>query len=1013
MQLSSFCTTQQTPTPTLHNRLHTQIMARDREYDQRSRSDWSNGRSRDPRGPRDYHRSRERNRDVGDSRSYSRDRRSSRDRDSRSYRDSRSPRDYDLRERDSRDYSHRPSKDLRDEEPPLRHDATKKQDFKADSISQQASSKGTAVTINGTPPAASAPATTSTAATTTEADQSLEAKRAAKLARVAEWKKKKEMEAAAATKADAGKTASPSPAPQAASKPAIAVKAGFSLGSLKPKAASSAGAAKRKMFFGGESDDEDGPSKRPLKTLRPLADFKSEKKSMKEENRRGKAQEEDPLEAFMSNLELPETSAKETAVNGNLDDATPMENTNVWEEIDTTEKDEDPTLDLSALSKKKEVALVDHSRIVYEDFRRQFYVENEEQKNMTEAEADELRLALDGMKVNGKDCPRPISKWTQLGLPGPTMGVLSDLRLDAPTSIQKQAIPAVMSGRDVLAVAKTGSGKTLAFLLPMLRHISHRVSEGNLAQGLKGVAQPLGIIITPTRELCVQIFRDLRPFLAAMELSAVCAYGGSPIKDQISQLKKGTHIVVCTPGRMIDLLAANQGRVVSLRRVTFLVIDEADRMFDMGFGPQVEKLTQGIRPDRQTVLFSATFPKKMNAPARKILGRSPNKTQGPVDIVMGERSVVAPEITQFVEVVQSEKSKFPRLLEVLGKYFSQGWFDEDSEGRVMAQHETSYVKPVAPAASGVPPKALIFVERQESADVLLKELIQSGYQCLSIHGSKDQNERNQSISDFKSGAVPVMVATSIAARGLDVKGLRLVVNYDSPNHMEDYVHRVGRTGRAGQKGTAMTFLVNEQERLASEISRAIRSSGGQVPAPVRLMTERFDFKVRAGTEKAHMYGYSGKGLERLQDERDAVRDQERKAYGEATGEEIEEPVKKESEPTNNDYSIIPKPVIVVTPPDSKADTTAYHTTLQINDFPQTARFRASSNTSVSKVIENTGCSITAKGEYYPPGRIPGPKDEPKLFILIEGTSERAVKLAHHELSELLLSGITKGTRYQV
>lgn len=844
-------------------------------------------------------------------------------------------------------------------------------------------------------------ATSATSATTpTQAE--IDAKKAAKLAKVAEWKRKKELERS--------KSASASPAPSTA--PA-SPKTGFSMSGLSGlKKPSDQGQAKRKMFFGGDSDEEEG-SKKPVKMLRKLGgDGKGEKgKGMGNEkpgeknggqDKNAAQGTEDPLDAYMSSLTLPTTTSVSIA------DSTPLENLNVWEQVDTLEKSQDPTLDLSALSKRKEIAIVDHSKQNYEDFRRQFYVESSELADMTEAETNELRLALDGIKIRGKDCPKPISKWTQLGLPGPTMGVLNDLRYDKPTSIQAQAIPAIMSGRDVISVAKTGSGKTLAFLLPMLRHIKHRVGVETHTNTLSGASShPLGVIITPTRELCVQIYRDLRPFLSALDLTAVCAYGGSPIKDQIAALKKGTHIIVCTPGRMIDLLAANQGRVLSLSRVTFLVIDEADRMFDMGFEPQVLKLTQSIRPDRQTVLFSATFPKKMEQLARRVLSKRSSDSLGPIEIIVGARSVVASEITQFVEVFQNEKNKFPRLLEILGKYFAQGFFDEQSEGRVGTAESSS-----TPISS---PKCLIFVERQESADSLLKELIQSGYPCLSIHGGKEQADRDQAISDFKGGLVSVLIATSVAARGLDVKGLGLVVNWDSPNHMEDYVHRVGRTGRAGQRGTAMTFLLSDQERLAAEISRAIKSSGNAPPAPVQLMTERFEFKVRSGTEKRHMYGFAGKGLERLQDERDATREHERRAYegDEAGGEAETEGSGTPAASSGANTDIIPKPVIVVTPPDSKSPTTAYHTTLQINDFPQQARYRASSNTSVSRVIANTGCSITAKGEYYPPGRIPGPKDEPKLFILIEGTSERAVKLAHHELSELLVSGLVKGARYQV
>lgn len=258
-------------------------------------------------------------------------------------------------------------------------------------------------------------------------------------------------------------------------------------------------------------------------------------------------------------------------------------------------------------------------------------------------------------------------------------------------------------------------------------------------------------------------------------------------------MKKGAEIIVCTPGRMIDLLTANSGRVTNLKRVTYLVLDEADRMFDMGFEPQVMKIVNNIRPDRQTVLFSATFPRQMDSLARKILRK-------PLEITVGGRSVVAAEIEQIVEV-REEETKFNRLLEILGQTYN-----EDPESRT-----------------------LIFVDRQEAADNLLRELMRKGYLCMSLHGGKDQVDRDSTIADFKSGVVPIVIATSVAARGLDVKQLKLVINYDAPNHMEDYVHRAGRTGRAGNKGTCVTFITPEQDRYSVDIYRALKASNAAVP----------------------------------------------------------------------------------------------------------------------------------------------------------------------------------------
>lgn len=352
-------------------------------------------------------------------------------------------------------------------------------------------------------------------------------------------------------------------------------------------------------------------------------------------------------------------------------------------------------------------------------------------------------------------------------------------------------------------------------------------------------------------------------------------------------MKKGAEIVVCTPGRMIDLLTANSGRVTNLKRVTYLVLDEADRMFDMGFEPQVMKIVNNIRPDRQTVLFSATFPKQMDSLARKILRK-------PLEITVGGRSVVAPEIDQIVEV-RAEDTKFNRLLEILGQMYN-----EDAEART-----------------------LIFVDRQEAADSLLRELMRKGYLCMSLHGGKDQIDRDQTITDFKSGVVPIVIATSVAARGLDVKQLKLVINYDAPNHMEDYVHRAGRTGRAGNKGTCVTFITEEQDRYSVDLYRALKASNANVPKDLEDLANGSSYlfprhlsavltrsiyltgfleKVKSGKAQAAGSGFGGKGLDRLDKEREARDKAERKAYGEDEKEEKVDAPAEGAPPTTNGTS---------------------------------------------------------------------------------------------------------------
>ncbi|KAF2813190.1 DEAD-domain-containing protein [Mytilinidion resinicola] len=616
-----------------------------------------------------------------------------------------------------------------------------------------------------------------------------------------------------------------------------------------------------------------------------------------------------------------------------------------------------------------------------------------------------------------------------------TLNVLRTLGYDKPTPIQAQAIPTIEAGRDVISVAKTGSGKTLAFGVPVLRHILDQRDLGS-SDG------PIALIMAPTRELAVQIQRELKPFLKAHSLKAACCYGGVPIKDNIADVKRGgNHVMVATPGRLIDLMASNSGRVLNLKRVTYVVLDEADRMFDMGFEPQVMKVLQSIRPDRQTVLFSATFPKSMESLARKALVK-------PVEIVVGGRSTVAPEIKQIVKVVAPEK-KFNEVLFELGQLFKE---DEDA-------------------------RALIFVETQKTAEDLLDKVMKKGYPARAIHGGKEQIDRDDAISDFKAGILPVVVATSVAARGLDVKQLKLVINYDPPSHLEDYVHRVGRTGRAGNTGTAVTIITESQERESIHIAKALRQSGQPVPEDLQKMVDSFMEKVKAGEEKMSGSGFGGKGLEKLDQERERERMREKRAY--KTGDEPDEEAEKEKVSEEDDFTVqssanpapaqiqvtsssAPPPLdvphsdapssglpdldgeIIVhrteklaaggaggdhmarvlraaqaiggrltkknmihpgQPIDNKGpDAGAFHTTLEINDFPQKARWAVTNRTNVAKILDRTGTSITTKGNFYPPGKNPQEGDPPKLYILVEGDTEAVVKGAMRELQNLLKEG---------
>ncbi|KAK1067404.1 pre-mRNA processing RNA-helicase [Friedmanniomyces endolithicus] len=749
--------------------------------------------------------------------------------------------------------------------------------------------------------------------------------------------------------------------------------------------------------------------------------------------------EVDPLDAFMNDLTVPADNAMPNLAIGKSEKkGAQVFNSDDEGDLDAVGNGTDDIMAMAAKRKRKDIPAVNHAKMQYEPFRKAFYTEPIELAEMTAEDLDILRSDMDNITVRGKDAPKPIFKWSQGSFGAQISDVLSEMGYEKPTPIQSQTLPAIMSGRDTIGIAKTGSGKTVAYLLPMFRHIKDQPP-------LEKLDGPIGLILAPTRELATQIHRDCKPYLKALNLRAVCAYGGAPIKDQIAELKRGAEVVVATPGRIIDLLAANSGRVTNLKRVTYIVLDEADRMYDMGFEPQISKLLGNIRPDRQTVCFSATFPPKLESLARKALTR-------PLEILVGGRSVVAAEITQIIEV-RTEDTKSHRMLQLLGELHD---VDEDA-------------------------RSLIFVERQETADKLLMFVNKKGYPGVSIHGGREQNDRDQAIADFKNGASPVMVATSVAARGLDVKQLKLVINYDSPNHKEDYVHRVGRTGRAGNTGTAVTFVTPEQDRFAQFLIGTLKDSKQAIPEELQKLHDAHEEKVKAGAAQNTSSGFGGRGIERLNVARDAERARERRVHKTGDeGEEEEEEVKDEKtdkkqseidkmvakaagqvkdrdakpEESITEDSGLPNALVDhlskamkvekrVTPPPSSAgpksndplakvnaavasinsrlgargaarpgvpidnrgpDAGLFHATLEINDFPQKARWAVTNRTNVAKILDSSGTSITSKGVFYDKGKEPGTGEQPKLYILVEGDTEVAVQSAMSDLTRLLKEG---------
>lgn len=350
-------------------------------------------------------------------------------------------------------------------------------------------------------------------------------------------------------------------------------------------------------------------------------------------------------------------------------------------------------------------------------FEKNFYVENHSVRAMTDQDVALYRAQRE-ITVEGRDVPKPIQMFHEANFPDYCLEVISRLGFAEPTPIQSQGWPMALKGRDLIGIAETGSGKTLAYLLPALVHVR---AQPRLAQG----DGPIVLVLAPTRELAVQIQEEAVKFGSRANIRSTCIYGGAPKGPQIRDLKRGIEIVIATPGRLIDMLEAQH---TNLKRVTYLVLDEADRMLDMGFEPQIRKIISQIRPDRQTLYWSATWPKEVETLARQFL-------HNPYKVIIGSPELKANQsIRQVIEVV-TDLEKYSRLI---------GLLKEVMDGS----------------------RILIFVETKKGCDHVTRQLRMDGWPALSIHGDKSQDERDWVLADFKSGRSPIMIATDVAARGL-------------------------------------------------------------------------------------------------------------------------------------------------------------------------------------------------------------------------------------------------------
>ncbi|KAE8667116.1 DEAD-box ATP-dependent RNA helicase 20 [Hibiscus syriacus] len=419
-------------------------------------------------------------------------------------------------------------------------------------------------------------------------------------------------------------------------------------------------------------------------------------------------------------------------------------------------------------------------------FEKNFYVESPSVAAMSETEVEEYRKRRE-ITVEGRDVPKPVKSFADVGFPDYVLQEITKAGFVEPTAIQSQGWPMALKGRDLIGIAETGSGKTLAYLLPAIVHVN---AQPILAPG----DGPIVLVLAPTRELAVQIQQEAAKFGASSRIKNTCIYGGVPKGPQVRDLQKGVEIVIATPGRLIDMLDSHH---TNLRRVTYLVLDEADRMLDMGFDPQIRKIVSQIRPDRQTLYWSATWPKEVEQLSRQFL-------YNPYKVIIGSADLKANHaIRQHVDII-SESQKYNKLVKLL---------EDIMDGS----------------------RILIFMDTKKGCDQITRQLRMDGWPALSIHGDKSQAERDWVLSEFKAGKSPIMTATDVAARGLDVKDVKYVINYDFPGSLEDYVHRIGRTGRAGAKGTAYSFFTAANARFAKDLIVILKEAGQKVSPELAAM----------------------------------------------------------------------------------------------------------------------------------------------------------------------------------
>lgn len=412
------------------------------------------------------------------------------------------------------------------------------------------------------------------------------------------------------------------------------------------------------------------------------------------------------------------------------------------------------------------------------------------------------------IETSGDNVPPPVNTFAEIDLGDALNQNIRRCKYVKPTPVQRHAIPISLAGRDLMACAQTGSGKTAAFCFPIISGI---MKGGHFVQKPPGsrTSFPLALILSPTRELSVQIHEEARKFAFQTGVRVVVAYGGAPINQQLREMERGVDILVATPGRLVDLLERAR---VSLKMIRYLALDEADRMLDMGFEPQIRKIVEQTdmpqRGMRQTMLFSATFPREIQRLASDFLSNY-------IFLAVGRVGSSTDLIVQRVEFV-SDSDKRSYLMDLLHAQRANG-------------------------SHGKQALTLVFVETKRGADSLEHWLCSNSFPATTIHGDRTQQERETALRSFKSGSTPILVATDVAARGLDIPHVAHVINFDLPNDIDDYVHRIGRTGRAGKTGLATAFFNENNSSLARPLLELMQEANQEVPDWLSRFTVRSSY----------------------------------------------------------------------------------------------------------------------------------------------------------------------------